>query len=411
MLSSQLCSSEYHIKGVFLCFLLFLIVNAMCYLLMLRFDVKKGFSNTATNKTVLSFWGISKVFISVCIIIFFSFLRISLSESISFFKQNVFFQNNNDLNYISFIGKMNQSSEEDLIDYSEKYYTLCNRFYQQYQNDAVILDWVSDIDNYCVMNMNSAALKKFNNDIKLVDKSIKVSYLLEENAQVVFIPEQISKQSINRIMGLKSNDSEIRLIEYKRLETVCIGADHNYISSYETAPVVFLNFAYSSPRTVLYQVSENDVKNFLKPYFDSAEQWEYKIDNATEMYNIYKSKIKNMVLVYSGLIISLIVIAVMTIMSITKFYFIFHKAEFALKYCLGYNFIQFLSFPFGFSVIILFVSFVCAVILSLILKLNLSMNLVYGAGLVLFMDCVTLLFFYFNFIQKNIVQILKGKAI
>lgn len=411
VISAQLCYSDYHIKDVSLLFLLFLIGNALCYLLMLKFDVKKGFSNVMTNKPLLCFLGIYKGIVCVCIITIFSLSIHSLGECVSFLRQKDFFQKNQYLSYVTFVGKQNQSSESTLIEYSDHYYALCKQFYQNHQDNTVILDYISEIDGFCIMNMNSAALEQFSDDIKLADKSINLFELRKESTPVVFIPKQFSEQSKDSIIRLISNKEDIMFIEYEQFKTVCIGSDRNYISSYETDPIVILNDSYSSPRTVLYRVSEKECEDFLKSYSNAVEQWEYRIDNAAEMYNIYKANIENMLALYLGLMLILVILAVMTIITITKLYFISHKIEFAVKYCLGDNFVQFLSMPLRINLTILLVSSICAWLISVIFKLNISKDLIFGSLIIVLIDFISLYVLYLNFIRKNIIQILKGRAI
>ena len=164
-------------------------------------------------------------------------------------------------------------------------------------------------------------------------------------------------------------------------------------------PILMRDFHLGQPHAwVRISVYRESV---LQACFDAVEQWEYRIDNAAEMYNIYKANIENMLALYLGLMLILVILAVMTIITITKLYFISHKIEFAVKYCLGDNFVQFLLMPLRINFTILLVSSICSWLISLIFKLNISKDLIFGSLIIMLIGFISLYVLYLNFIRKK----------
>ena len=409
-ISAAFCHSGYHFSRSIACFLLFLACNSACYLLMLRFNVKKGFSNAIAAKTVLVFLGITKAVICICVMIGCSVVMHALTECISFFRQDSFFRSHTDLNYITFFGAQTDRSDEGLITYMDDYHALCEQFYLTHQEDAVICDMDAEFSGYLVMNMNSAALQMVQEDVRLKGNDAVLTRLIEEQPQAILIPDNLPEQVRSELSRYKA-DGEAEVIAYSRFRAVCIGSDRYYLSSYETEPIVFLNFTYSTPTTVLYRVTPEETASFLSQYADAPENWEYRCTSASELYETYREKIADMAVVNTALMIALIVLTVLTVISMTKLYTASHKMELAVRFCLGDHFLHFLSAPLRINAVILLASAAIAAVISAVAKIGISRNLLYGFLLIALTDVLSVILLYRCFLRKNMIQIVKGRAI
>lgn len=411
-ISACFCHSGYHFSRSILCFLLFLMCNSVCYLFMLRFDVKKGFSNAIADKTVSTFLGMTKAVICICVIIGCAIVMYALKECISFFRQDSFFRNHTDLNYISFVGTQNDISADGLVAYSDHYYALCDQFYQEHLQDAVICELFADVSGYRIMNMNSAALQLVQEDVQLSEPDAELTRLIQEQPQAILIPKTLPEQVRSELMRWNFTGEANAVIEYEKFHAVCIGSDRNYLSSYETEPIVFLNNnSQYSPLNVLYRVTAEETEAFLAQHADAPENWKYFSTSAAELYETYREKIQKMAMVETVLMIVLVFLTILTIISMTRLYITSHKMELAVRYCLGDPFGKFLSAPIGINAVILLVSVGCAAIISAVLDMGVSRNLLYGFLLIALTDLLTVIILYRRFFRKSIIQIVKGRAL
>lgn len=412
IISSFFCYSLYQWKKILIIFFISIIVDASCYLLLLRFDIKKGFSNAIVTKNIITFLCIAKTIVCVCVIIAFSLITNSLYESFSFLQQDTFFETNKDLNYIYIIGDQIDTSESGINEFFNNYNDICDKFYQEYNDRAVITDYLLNISDYRIMNMNSTALEKNKGNIKFKDGNNNIDEIVNQKKKAVLIPQHLPNSIKNDVLRLINDDTEVTFIEYTKFHTVCIGSDHDFISSFEKKPIVLLNYSYSTPTTILYQLSDEEINHFFYQFSDSQENWRYIKDSAYNIYEVYRTKAMKMSVIYISLMIALVIIVGLIIISITRMFFATHKIELALKYCMGYHFINFLFYPIIINAIVACISLIISIILSFTLAINRNQsNLLYGTILIVLTDILSLLALYYSFIKKNIIQIIKGRFI
>lgn len=235
-----------------------------------------------------------------------------------------------------------------------------------------------------------------------------ITCAIQKQKQILLVPLCLPKGVRTEYIQQNNIDPNIRFFEYEQFQTVCIGSDQNYISSYEINPIVILNDFNSDSSYILYRVSDSEIEQFLEK---QESKWKYTAVSASELYEIYREKNVKTAVVFMALIIALIIITVMTVFSTIQLYFSSHKMEMAIRYCHGYHWTRLLAVPIFINGVILFLSSACAFLLSV--SLNIDVSKFYWCGILLIMltDLFTVVLVYHRFIKKSIHQIVKGRTV
>lgn len=376
--------------------------------MLLRFDIKKALSNTQTGKMLTTFLCITKLLVCTCILIALPLMMHPFHECISFLKQDTFFSQNTDFRYVNFYDLSEKTTNEDLVEFAYNRLFMLTQFYQDHKEQAVVLQYETTISGYTVIQMNSTALDLVRDNLVVNNPLFNLDSIIQKQKQILLVPLCLPKGVRTEYIQQNNIDPNIRFFEYEQFQTVCIGSDQNYISSYEINPIVILNDFNSDSSYILYRVSDSEIEQFLEK---QESKWKYTAVSASELYEIYREKNVKTAVVFMALIIALIIITVMTVFSTIQLYFSSHKMEMAIRYCHGYHWTRLLAVPIFINGIILFLSSACAFLLSV--SLNIDVSKFYWCGILLIMltDLFTVVLVYHRFIKKSIHQIVKGRTV
>lgn len=415
--TSFVCNSGYLGLEIFLAFLIFLVCNSCLYLFMLRIDVRKSMSGAFSYNKVVGFLSVTKCVICACLLMGFTFAAQSLFNTVSFFKQDRFFRDIEDLNYVYFLPQ-EEAAVDDLASVEMNRYEIREKFHEAYGDDELILNLVSEVDGKKLINMNSAALDLFKDKVKFTDPDVSCEQLIKDKKQALLVPDGIAEDVIKKAVSRSFFDTDeddsgqsVDVIRFRRLETVCLGTGENGSSTYEINPIVALNGGISSEASTVYRVSEEDCEEILKPYMDYPEKWTFRCESAKETYEINRAKARETTILLSVIVLIMVTLAIFTIVSITKLYFTAHKMELAVKYFLGYSMFQFLSSLLRINLIVLAIASALCILFCAVSKAGSLLYLFIGILLLGGLDMISLLLMYRNFIRRNIVEILKGRAL
>lgn len=407
---SKYTNSFYLKTNINICFIGFLILNSLLYLLLYNINFKKDVVLNFGAKKILFLSYIFKIFTFIIVIVLMTLNLSLIYKSIEFYKQKSFFEENKDKYYVSIYNKY-----ED-IEYDKN---LIGNFYKTFSE-----------------NKKAFTLNKYNNDIFANSNSI---IYLKENIEelsnfqfdekIYFIipsennmPETVDLLKRNFEVYYTNENYDYEVITYNtNVELIAIEKIDKINNKIIKNPNIILNnlqnisledfwdtSILSISQSTLYSLTKEEIELYIKELKD--ESIEYYITNIYETY-LYEWKIlqRNM---YIGFIfiIMFLIFEILVIRTILNFEYNINAKELSLKKILGYSTFSRYKNLINITITIFVLSLIVIVILNIFFQLNLNFISIIISSFIILLFEIFIICLNVRKIEKHKIQrILKGE--
>ena len=424
---SAVCYVGFYV-GEFIAFLaVLIIINSCMHLAMLQFDLQRAFSDRGNSKVMLSFLLVTKIVVTVFVLTLMPMNINYVSQSVNFYRQEAFFEDNRNMNTISFYPQFELSDPQDILRLSPEMDELNKKFCMQYRESAV-LDSIDDntyisnwgeVDKGGVMLpvaedekdhpgivMNMRCYRYYQEEIG-IDASM-LEKELRENDYILLFPKSVKLDDIN-----VPSDGKYTFHEYGSAHITYCGTNLNYYSRLCSDPVIKLcsdeKAAEIPLEYFLYDVSAEEAKSFIEKNASDPANWGINVTPVLEVYRSCRDTIYSIGRLGAALCLVLLIIDGTVNFSIVKIYLSLHKKEFAVRQILGRPLFALIAkiVAISFGVILL-----CTGVAAIILKqLQMSGSVIPGALITAVTDAIVFAVSVKLFKRQKLVKILKGGAI
>ena len=341
-----------------LALVIFMFINSLLYLYMLKNDIKRALMRRYSSEGLRGNCYVIKVFSMMILIAVVGTNMITIKESYNIVRQDDTMQSFSEYEFVDFVGYISDRDYMEPESYKEM---LCELFYRNYTSDNVAMATkiTEDEDGNQYMCINDNADDAM--------KSLLDSYEVDSTYDIhIFVP----KEKIDKLESIHKDAIELVLAEvYMPLinegyeviyydgdpDILCFDREFRMNSEYVEQPVIiyldventyFDEAAYipesggaleSCQRHIMYKNSEELYKEISEKY--NLVDYGLKIEttNSIDKYNYYRNQmIRTMIInvIVSGFII---ILNIMLISVIIRLEYISNADELAIKKIMGYS--------------------------------------------------------------------------
>lgn len=407
---SNFIYAQCYMKYSVICFIVFLVLNSLCYCLLFRFQVKKAFSNVHSSKLFPIFFLSIRFGIMLLYAVIFTLSAINLKQIVSYAKQEEFFRSNQDYSYVFLrfpeYNITDQSADEHLKMY--QYLTQKLRINNKREMLALAKFKINDYEGVAI----SEKAYQYYKDYIDVSEDLDVVNILNSDRNVILVPEEY-RETIEDFEVFYGDSSIISLYSSARLLAIDLNA--TYPSGFVDDPIIIIQspaepiFDFRAP---MYNLSDQELNSFLDNELNGNEEgWTFETANIYDYYLSYKQKALSIGNIYIVLIISLSLILVFTDVALLRSYLTTSKQEIAVKHILGHSYLtifrKILAMFFSVTLLALIIT-----VLYFYKKTELTIQYaVLSGSIVMFIDCIVWICMVKKHIIRNLTKILKGGAL
>lgn len=401
----------YHLMATVISFSIFLLINSLLYLRLLKTDFRKDVSSKQSAKNVLKLSYIYKC-VAIVIAIFIMSGNVSLIiDGMDYYGQKDFFETYHDFNYINISASLNDNNEK----YNNKKLLLTNELLKK-QNKLTLVDlqsWGMDIEYVYTDGSAKAYLEDNIPELKTTDFGRKVYFIIPEK----YAKNPLMIENMQEIWSSYYKDAyEHEIVICKQTDTIAISNIGTITSSIKKDPIIiynnlgpssydkFFNIEYIAGSTIFKAGGEELAK------IDAEGRINY-LTNANEnyLYHLESAK-RNMIAGALFLVIILILNAVISKRMLYYEYSI-NAVENCLKKLFGYGLIRIHMR----SILLTVISASLAIVISWLIMLFLGTNsLAYniiGGVLVILIDLGFVAYYIHITSRIGMNRIFKGGSI
>ena len=409
--------STISISSVYIYLISLLVVSAMPYLLLIRFDRSVFLHNNASLKKTISFGYIYKTVLIVITIIVSSYSLIqinSLSKIINNYKLIEGFSDY----YLCSVTPDDKELEkvdnkaEMLINVRTRTEEIYRKYYHS-QNAIIINKLADDNTIYCNKNAEPYVLNLFGD---YIDNNLKADVLCFypniTNKDMISFQEDI-KNTILHIDGASWNPV-INYIPYSKEINAVYFTDEDMMINSITNPCVIL--CNRTPDEIKSKIDEcqksfasilyNDIAE-IKDYIDSIPEISGTIRSIKEFYQTQHTKHIRIISFFLFISISFFILNIVVCFFIIKMEYRLHAKEYCIKKTLGYSFI---SKFFSMIRTYLLTSIIGGMSSIIIFKSDLFIISTICLG-VFITDCVAAFYLSLKIENNNIIKCLNGGTV
>ncbi|MCG3417958.1 DUF1430 domain-containing protein [Oceanobacillus jordanicus] len=403
-------------------FIVFIIINALIYLTLYKYNLREVFSNSKSKNQLLKINYVLKIITIVLAITVLSGSIAIIDQGLSFYQQKDFFKYHKEYNYIQFDYKLTgDNATDDLL--INKSADVREEFYKENFNNAIQLVNISDNLDLSVPSIlaNKNAIPYLKDNIPELNRQLlneeKVYYILPEK----HADDKLLYESLRNIYGffnkLESNSNvESEVILYNT-NTELVSIDEiNYMNRSKLAqnPAIILNNTStensildtetnlrrtSYAHDIMYLISEKSYQSFVTKN-DLTDQIHLKT-NIYELYQYNWTLIKRGIFISSVLFSLVILLELIIINLILRLEYEVNAVELSIKKIMGYSSLQKNRKIIFITLSATITSIVLSLIVNHLFDISQSKYFLYGGAILLIIEIL--------FIMTNIARIEKAK--
>ncbi len=413
LLLSLFCYVNCYMKYSVTLFTVFLILNSGLYLLLLRFQIKKAFSNTNTSKLFPVFLTFIKSVAITLYISLFTLNAINLKQIVLYTKQRGFFEEYHNYSYVRLMFPDFQMSNQSAEEYLDLYKYLTYKLYAENSETMLGIESIQCFGEKGIL-MSKKAYEDFSDQI-FVSEKIDIPEVLSENKGVILLPMKMlsKKEDVSDFYG----DSFVTAV-YEGGSFLSIDMNATYPSTYLTNPVIciepsgldtIMKYDFMIP---MYEVNDSELNDFLvKELQGNIDGWSFETTNIYDCYLSYRNKAISMAIVYFTLIISLTLLLIFIDIATLRIYLSSNRQEIVVRLILGNNHLSIfrgLLMNFTLNVSLVFLG---EVIYFYRHNVNALLFVVISGIIVIMIDMIAWIVMVKKMILNQMVKTLKGGAL
>ena len=401
----------------------FLIVNSLLYLSMLRYNLKKALSKNNISESLLGNCYILKVITLILVLISISSNILLIYKNGSFINQYRIIEEFKDYTFLDFrnyagVPLMGFESYDELIKkvFREKYntyetaYSVC-----QYDDESKY--------KYLLVNEKAKTVLHEIKEIEEIDNTKNIHILIPADAEEQsHILETAQQQAMDIGSALKDNSYEV--IKYQKDcsvlyydSTLSMNSDFAenpviiYYTFTEDEMVNELGHIMGIGKNIMYRLTEEEILKLEEELNLSSKGIYISAVNVADSYIQYKNIVEKGILLNTVISIFMFLINITIISVIIFLEYQVHATELAIKKILGYTIAQKNSGILKTVFYTAIVGITAVVILSVMYKFS-SWYLVLGSGILLTLtELMISMYFIIRMEKSSISKILKGGSL
>lgn len=359
---SQYIFIFYNFKMYILCFLIFIILNGLLYLCLLKYNIRYSLSNNVGSSSLRGNCYVVKIFTMILTMITIATNIVIIKENWDFLRQkkNVeSFEKYSFMN-INYMESANVMAKEG---YYERHMEASQGIlYDFYREGKVAWNMLSQIDNedrkYICVNKNAVSSIECIEEINRIDSSLGVHIFVPEGENIP--TEELEKFAVNYSLGdiySELGNLEYEIIPYKgKKDILYFSQDNSMHSDYIRNPIIIYCTFEDDLFTNSEEIAKEDVINWLislddimfdlsgieledlENKYGLSEMGMYLSSNSViEEYEYYANQLRKALISNMVITILMIILEVVIISTILKLEYMVNAKELALKKVLGYS--------------------------------------------------------------------------
>lgn len=346
-------------------FLLIIFVNSFLYIRVKWYNFKKAFAkNTSENELLTASYLIKFITTSIIIVVLLPNC-IFIKKAVSYNKQEYFFAQFKNYNYITFGLNHNIQTddfENELQIMSSMNATYDNLYKKLTSNDnvSIIMNITPDKDNIPILYYNRHNFKYLCSCIQEIEKTAikeKIYICIPQNSDLLqyddsTIINTITNKSLVSLENLYNYECEV--IRYKKsINVISIDSYLPEGSEIIKNPIIIFNnineskvltlakpngsFLSQFRNIMMYRMNNNEFESYMLDSGFSAKDYRYTITNVYQNFTDQKSLINRELWIVSIVSIMLIMLQAGIIIIILKLEYQIKSSEYCIKCILGYS--------------------------------------------------------------------------
>lgn len=407
--------SLFHFKANVITFILFLVLNSGCYLLLLTGSPRQILSSTHGKRLLTLNYGL-KIVVSVLSILAMTAMATFINQGINFYKQKEFIANYKDYSYV-------QISYRDFEQYNESV-EIQETFYKTFQSKSMesvnLQESTQSITgfDYPVIKMNRGYLPNL---------PASIQQQIQEDFVYILVPDKLKDRALpleelkNTYSRYEYEHPDFQIIYYDNNLTVFNSKDRYYPFKtwLEENPVIMLNNSLNLPEQVpeeiprlyiaydfMYDVTDEEYEQFI-----STHQLEDELHirtNVEELYIYHWTIIKRSMYISIVLLALILLLNTFVITTILRVEYTLNAKQLLLMKLFGSSIWARNKKIILLTVLTSLISTIAAISISLYLNLPHIHYLLIGSVMLLWIEIVVLYWNIRSVEKSQLVKILKG---
>lgn len=423
---------EYLNTEFVLALVIYMLINSLLYLYMLKNDVKQALMRRYSSEGIRGNCYVVKVFSMMILIAVVGTNIITIKESYDIVRQDDTMQSFSEYEFVDFVGYISERQYMEPESYSEM---LSELFYSNYASDNVAMACKvtedEDGNQYMCINDNG----------KEAMKSLLTSYEIDSTVDIhIFVPkakidklENIHKEAIELVLSevyMPLADEEYEVIYYDgEPDILCFDREFKMNSGYIECPVVvymdmensYFNDAEYIPesgsglescqRHIMHKNSEEVYKEIDEKYNLADYGLRIETTNSIDKYNYYRNQmLRTMIInvIVSGFVI---ILNLMLISVIIRLEYISNADELAIKKIIGYSIFERNRKIFGLSGLSTMIGIAALLGLNLYFNIMSHITLCALGLIIMIIEWAVIGVLIIRIEKTDVVKILKGGVI
>ena len=343
-------------------------LNALLYLKIKFYSFRKAFARNTSDAELLTASYLVKFLSTTVTILILLPNCICIQKAISYNKQETFFSELRDYNYISF--SINQNTQTSDLDQEMMYFSTTNqlydRLYTEHFHDSkpiIIKDITPENSSVPILycnRYNAAYLLQAIDELNEISLSDKVYICVPSGPEMPNfgkgdLLERIKHQCLVSLDALY--DYECQIVAYhSNKDFVSISADSQTESETVKKPIIIFNnvdessaMISSDPRAsfwgtfrnvIMYNMNEEQFVSYMKEQGFDEHDYRFGIINVYRNYSEQRALVNRELLIVTVVSIMLIIMQIGIIILIIKLEYQVKSSEYCIKKLLGYNLLE-----------------------------------------------------------------------